>query len=528
MLLNCRCFSPFFLFSSTVLLPVLTYRPCAQQSWLSVILSPCCLGRREDLLHTLLLAAFITLLLIPTSLFDLSFQLSFSAVLAIIILVPQWRSFIPEQEKDPFEHRNPVLEKCRRLFCDSFLASAAAILGTAPLVAISFHYFSFLGIFSNIIITPLVTFLIVPLALLAAFLLFLSPWMSAQLFSAAGMLTDICLNCTAVWSHIPGAEIKLATPALWEIAGFYLLVAGFSFFWKTKLRGYVLAATISFILLEGGLFLYAQTGTGTLQVTFLDVGAGDAAFIEFPRGQTMLVDGGGFVDESIDMGEMVIAPFLYHEGIKQVDYIVLSHPHKDHAGGLPYIAENFRVKELWLNGETGYFESYSRLMRAAREKSIEKILCSSKTSPRDIDGVRIDFLSPDSIPAKGSSNDQSDTNNNSLVMKFTYGEIKVLFCADILQDAEHRLTEEKAPVGATIIKSPHHGGVSSNSEEFIKTVSPAVAVFSCRSYGTLTLPHPDVVARYRKAGATIYQTDRNGAISIETDGKTYRVMPYMF
>jgi len=484
------------------------------------------LGRREDLLHTLFLAAFITLLLIPTSLFDLSFQLSFSAVLAIIILVPQWRSFIKEQEKDPFENRNPVLEKCRRLFRDSFLASAAAILGTAPLVAISFHYFSFLGFFSNIIITPLVTFLIVPLALLAAFLLFLSPWISALLFSAAGILTDICLNCTAVWSQIPGAEIKLATPALWEVAAFYILVAGFSFFWKTKLRGYVLAAAISFILLEGGLFLYAQTGTGTLRVTFLDVGAGDAALIEFPRGQTMLIDGGGFMDENIDMGETVIAPFLYHKGIKHVDYLVMSHPHKDHAGGLPFIAENFRVKELWLNGEKGYFESYGRLMRAAKEKGIEKIYCSSKTSPGNIDDVRIDFLSPDTMIAKSSNNDQSDTNNNSLVMKFTFGAIKFLFCADILQDTEHRLTEEKVPVDATIIKAPHHGGVSSNTEEFIQAVSPEVAIFSCRSYGTLTLPHPDIIARYRKAGTTIYQTDRNGAISIEADGKTYRVQPY--
>jgi competence protein ComEC len=109
-------------------------------------------------------------------------------------------------------------------------------------------------------------------------------------------------------------------------------------------------------------------------------------------------------------------------------------------------------------------------------------------------------------------------------MKFTYGEIKVLFCADILQDAEHRLTEEKSPVGATIIKAPHHGGVSSNTEEFIQAVSPEVAIVSCRSYGTHTLPHPDVAARYRKSGATIYQTDRNGAISIETDGKTYQIV----
>jgi competence protein ComEC len=261
-------------------------------------------------------------------------------------------------------------------------------------------------------------------------------------------------------------------------------------------------------------------------VTFLDVGAGDAALIEFPHGQIMLVDGGGFMDESIDMGETVIAPFLYHKGISHVDYLVLSHPHKDHAGGLPFVAENFRVKELWLNGETGYFQSYSRLIRAAREKGIEKIYCSAKTSPINIDEVHIDFLSPESISIKSSNSDQSDTNNSSLVMKLTFGAIKFLFCSDILQDTERRLTAEKAPVDATIIKAPHHGGVSSNAEEFIQAVSPEVAVFSCRSYGTLTLPHPDVIARYGKAGATIYRTDRDGAIIIETDGKTYRAQPY--
>jgi competence protein ComEC len=165
-------------------------------------------------------------------------------------------------------------------------------------------------------------------------------------------------------------------------------------------------------------------------------------------------------------------------------------------------------------------------MRAAREKGIEKTACSSKTPPRDIDGVRIDFLSPDSISKKSSNSDQSDTNNSSLVMKLTFGTIKYLFCADILQNTEHRLTVKKTPVDATIIKAPHHGGISSNTEEFVQTVSPEVAVFSCRSYGTLTLPHPDVIARYRKAGATIYRTDRDGAISIEADGEAYKVWPY--
>ena len=126
------------------------------------------LGRREDLLHTLFLAAFITLVCIPASLFDISFQLSFMAVLAIVVLVPRWQALLPETEPDPFEEKNRFLEKFRRMLRDSLLSSAAAILGTAPLVAMTFHYFSFLGFFTNSIMIPVVTFLIVPLALLAA------------------------------------------------------------------------------------------------------------------------------------------------------------------------------------------------------------------------------------------------------------------------------------------------------------------------------------------------------------------------
>ncbi len=483
------------------------------------------LGRREDLLHTLFVAAFVTLICIPTSLFDISFQLSFSAVLSIIVLAPQWQSLRSGKAPDPFEKKNPFLEKCRRYFLDSLLASATAILGTAPLVAVSFHYFSFAGFITNIIMIPIVTFFIVPLALVATLILFISQSLSVLLYAGAGMLTDMCLNCISVWSRMPWGEIKLSTPHLWEIGAFYLLVTGFSFCLKRKLLKYYLAAVCSFVLLEAALYLCTQQGTGTVQVTFLDVGAGDAALIEFPGHHTMLIDGGGFMDESIDIGETVIAPVLYYRGIKRIDFLVLSHPHKDHAGGLPYIAERFGVKELWMNGERGFFESYKRLMTAAHKNGITQLIYSHGSSPRVIDGVRIDFLSP-LKRITGFSSDQAETNNNSLVMKFTFGKIRFLFPGDILQETEQMLIEAKAPLSATIIKVPHHGGLSSGSEEFIKNVSPEVAVFSSRSYGTLTLPRPEVLSLYRQAGARIYQTDRHGAVRVETDGKTYQVFPY--
>jgi competence protein ComEC len=484
------------------------------------------LGRREDLLHTLFLAALITLVCIPASLFDISFQLSYMAVLSIVVLVPRWQALFPEKEPDPFEQRNLFLERCRRMFRDSLLSSAAAILGTAPLVAMTFHYFSVSGFFTNIIMIPVVTFLIVPLSLLAAGVLFISPTLSAPLFSTAGFLTDICLNCTAIWSQIPCADFRLSTPRLWEITIFYLLLAGFSYCAaKKKLRYFVVAAAV-FACIETGLFIHAQQGRGVLSVTILDVGAGNSALVEFPGGHTMLIDGGGFMDESIDIGEAVIAPVLYCRGIRCVDYLVLTHPHKDHTGGLPYIAENFRVQELWLNGEPGFFASYQRLMTAAEKNGIAKKICSQQSRQRTIDGVRIDFLSPEGVRVTPAGGSQSDTNNNSLVMKLTFNQVSFLFPADILRETEQRLIAEKAPLAATIILAPHHGGIHTSSAAFIRSVSPEVVVFSCRSYGSPPLPRPEVLAGYRNAGVKIYQTDKHGAIEVETDGIGYRLSAF--
>ncbi len=481
------------------------------------------LGRREDLLHTLFLAALITLACIPAALFDISFQLSFMAVLSIVVLVPRWQALLPETEQDPFEEKSRYREKFRRMLRDSLLSSAAAILGTAPLVAMTFHYFSFLGFFTNIIMIPVVTFLIVPLALLAAGLLFISPALSAPLFSAAGFLTDICLNCTDVWARIPVGDFKLSTPRLWEIAAFYLLLASFSYCAAKKLLRYFVIAAVSFVLVEAGCSIYARQGRGVLSVTILDVGAGNSALVEFPGGHTMLIDGGGFMDESIDIGEAVIAPVLHCRGIRCVHFLVLTHPHKDHAGGLPYIAENFAVRELWLNGEPGYFASYQRLMRAAQKNSLRKLTCARGTPPRIIDGVRIDFLNPDARAITFGNDNQSAANNNSLVMKLTLGRVSILLPADILQETEQRLIAEKAPLSAAILQAPHHGGVHTSSPAFIKNVSPEVVIFSCRSYGSLTLPHPDVSANYQKAGVKMYQTDKHGAIEVETDGTGYRL-----
>jgi competence protein ComEC len=360
---------------------------------------------------------------------------------------------------------------------------------------------------------------------MATMVLPFSGLLSQILFKSAGVLTDELLVIIAEWSRIGLGEVKTAVPAMWEVAMFYVILFSFPFLMKRKKVRYFIAGVLSFILIELAVMFYHSQGTGLLQVTFLDVGRGDAALVEFPGRKTMLIDGGGFMDESFDVGRVVIAPFLYKKGIKKVDYAVLSHPHADHMGGLPYVVENFGVSELWLNNEDSSYFAYKRLMIVARKKGVKKRVCSGGSVPVWIDGVQIEVISPPEGEGVSSPVSYSETNNNSLVIRITFGKISFLFTGDILRERESMLVRSRMPLYSTILKVPHHGAEGSSSEEFVRSVSPEVAVISCRSYGRKKLPSQKVLQRYSQTGTQIYRTDINGAIMIRTNGKTYNVLP---
>jgi competence protein ComEC len=289
---------------------------------------------------------------------------------------------------------------------------------------------------------------------------------------------------------------------------------------------YLVIGLALFLIAEGIGSVTASRDTGMLTVTFLDVGPGDAAVVEFPDRRVMLIDGGGFMDERFDVGKSIIAPFLYSRGITRVDYIVLTHPHHDHAGGLAYIADHFKARELWHNGEPAGLESWQRLTTVAERNNLSLLTCSRQTLPRMIGSVRIDFLNPNTAALPAAQEDQSATNNNSLVLKISCGSVSFLMAADILEEREHALVAQRLPLAATILKVPHHGSKSSSSEGFIGAVKPEVAVVSGRTRGNNSALHPSVAERYYRHGATIYETAANGAVRIATDGTTYTALPF--
>ncbi|HPD60512.1 MAG TPA: MBL fold metallo-hydrolase, partial [Thermodesulfobacteriota bacterium] len=261
----------------------------------------------------------------------------------------------------------------------------------------------------------------------------------------------------------------------------------------------------------------------TLLVTFIDVGQGDSTFIRFPGGKTMLIDGGGFPNGDFDTGKNIVAPFLLRQGIWHIDYLVLTHPHPDHYYGLRYVAKNFSIKEFWTNGDTVNDPCFLELRKTLTQRKVALRKLDS-TSPRMlIQGVNVDILHPP--PAYSGSGQSVDArlNNKSLVIKFSYGNIRFLFSGDIGVDAEKILLSTRKGLSADVLKVPHHGSSTSSSVSFINLVGPRVAICPVGFRNPFNLPHPSVLQRFKKNRCPVYRTDLDGALAIIADGKELRV-----
>ena len=229
------------------------------------------------------------------------------------------------------------------------------------------------------------------------------------------------------------------------------------------------------------------------------------------------------------MGARVLAPFLWRKKIRSIDTLVLSHPNSDHLNGLIFIARHFNVKTIWSNNERRSTLGYKHLQDMIVQKQIR--LPDFQQMPRRqlINGVEFCFLYPPAdFLARKVSQKWRKTNNNSLVVKVSFGEISFLFAGDIMAEAEQELVKLAGDdLGCDVLLVPHHGSRTSSSRSFLAGVQPDVAVFSAGWKNRFRFPHPTVLAAYEKMGCRIFRTDKNGAISIETDGNHLTVKPFI-
>ena len=326
------------------------------------------------------------------------------------------------------------------------------------------------------------------------------------------------LSVIGFFSGLQWASIWVAKPNIAEMGIFIGIVAVIP-----VLRARRWARPVAFLLLavwacDTVYWMYRLNHEEALKITYLDVAQGNAALIEMPGGKRMLVDGGGFARDTFDVGRFVVAPFLWSKKIRQVDYIVLSHPQADHMNGLRFIAKAFSPREFWHSGAQSTSGSFVELMAVLKEKAIKESRLTQLKKHVQIGEVGFDVLHPNpEVPLPCGSDDEEDLNNFSLVVKATFEDHSFLFPGDIEEPAERTLAARFCKsLYSDVLLVPHHGSKTSSTAAFLDCVRPRLCIISCGRQGMFGFPHQEALDRLEATGAKIMRTDREGAIEIKS------------
>ncbi len=479
------------------------------------------LGKEKEIWSTLALAGLVILFLDPESIFTPSFQLSFLAVIGILWLTPAVLSkmghgkLVLSEKKVPFRS---VLS----YFMGLAAVSMSALYFLLPITAFYFHRIPLVSIPANLTTIPILGLWVLPLGLLSVLALPLSLDMAVFFLHAGTVGLNIMMDIIGFWSNLSWASIWTVTPNLFEITLFYA-VTFFAFFagrWRWAKFGLVIV--LLFILLDAAFWVQRVKFNRDLEVVFLDVGKGNAAFVSFPNGKKMMIDGGGFSNDHFDVGKMVLAPYLWRRKVSTIDYLVLSHPQSDHMNGLRFIAEAFHPKEFWSNGDRVKTQSYKDLMGILKKRGVSKKNPLHLQEMIWVNGVQIEVLYPE--PGEGANGhlsgptswDGKRLNNRSMVLRISFCGVSILFPGDLEESGEKSLLARAgARVKSDILLSPHHGSRTSSSEAFLEMVAPRLCVISSGEDRFGRFPHPEVLARLDRMGCKSICISGFGAVTVK-------------
>lgn len=468
-------------------------------------------GRTYDLPTAMCIPAAGLLLSHPYLLTQASFQLSF---LAVTSLVYPGRLFSSRGEK---LFTNEKISAA----ASAFFTSLSIQIVTAPVIL--WHSFGIpvYGVYLNLIVIPLMTYVVVS-GFLGLGLSFLSESVGGAMLGGAHYILKFYeVICNGI-GEFTGAELVLGQPKVWKIWCYYGLVIlgavvyerGMEIAENKKHRLVLLCAA----WLAAFFFLLPSRPAG-LSVTFLDVGQGDGIVLR-SEAHTVLVDCGSSQQKSI--GEKVLVPYLKSEGITHLDLAVMTHGDQDHMNGIRYLLEHpesgIRVGGLMMP-EAGKDEIYGKMAELAKKQDIPVFYAEKGDTWKNFPGkeMTMECLSPE------GGTEFADRNEESLVFRLTYGRFSLLLTGDMETAGEEKLSDSGVLTPVTILKAGHHGSATSSSEEFIEKLSPSVTILSYGRKNRYGHPAAEVRERLLEHGSKLYETGISGAVMIRTDGKKLKI-----
>jgi competence protein ComEC len=477
--------------------------------------------QRSPPLNALAFVAALLVLAGPISIADPAFLLTFGATLAILVVVP---AVVTTINAAAFDAKAAALSVVIRPCVAMFVASAAVEAMLLPIGALLFSRVTFAGLALNFLAIPLMS-----IAQIAGMAVVPASAISTHLAAAIGWIAHAgaagLVRSAALVGFVPALAWRVAAPSWPVVVIYYGALAGW---WagrgaaRRSRIGWVcalLAAVASLWILIDPRTLIAAGGDGRLHVTFIDVGQGDATFVRFPRGSTLLVDAGGLAFSSgFDIGDRVVAPVLRDGGVRRLDYLALTHGDPDHIGGAGSIIREFRPREVW-EGIPVPRSTPLTTLRAQAQASGARWANVYAGDHIALDGTEVFARHP----AVADWERQRVRNDDSIVLEIRWRDVSIVLTGDIGRGAEPAVAAATPPARLRIIKVPHHGSLTSSSPAFVAALHPAIAVVSAGRGNHFGHPAPEVLERYEAAGAEIFRTDRDGAVMVDTDGASITV-----